>query len=1114
MIPVSFGQHRLWLLDRFERTGWTYNIVVQAAISGPLDVAALDAAVGDVLARHEVLRTSFPDVDGTPVQQIAAPPAGGVLHLVDATRDDLPDLLEAGGRHLFDLTRQAPVHARLLRTAPEDFVLQLVFHHIVVDGWSVRPLMRDLAHAYSARLAGTPPTSPPLPVQFADFAAWQREVLGSVDDPTSLLAEQLGFWRTALAGMPDEIALPTDRHRPAVATHRGGGAAVSTGGELHARLRQIAQESGASLFMVLHAALAALLHRLGGGDDIPIGTGTAGRSDEALTDLVGFFVNTVALRTDLSGDPTWLQLIDRVRGFDLSAFDHQDAPFEAVVHAAAPQRRPGRHPLFQTMLELQNHDTAVPDFPGLDVRMQTAESVERHSAKFDLYLDLAETFDRDGTPTGIRGHVNYATDLFDHDSAALLARRFTLVLDALSTTPDAPVSHADILVPGEADLLGRTPATPPDAPTVDTGELAALLATDPSLTRLHLTGDVPAPETLAALHRAHPHLRPTVATPLAVLDRAGRPAPLGVTGTLPTGQRARRRPDGHLELPPPPAAADRDAPVGEAAAGTAGTTEAGRPRTPAQEILCGIFADLLGRDSVNLHDDFFDLGGQSLLAVRVASRVRTVFDTELDLATVFRASTVAKLDAHIRQSAARPRVTPRRIDPRPSPLPLSPAQLRLWMTDQIQGPSASYNVPIALRLRGDLDATALHHALNDLIARHEALRTEFHDTDGEPHQHVLSPTEAHLHLHRAGYTTEADLAGLVAEQFSHVFDLARGPLVRAHLFTRTPGEHVLLLLMHHTVCDGWSTGPLLADLTTAYTARLRNAGPQWPELALQYPDYTLWQHELLGDETDEQSETYRQLAFWRATLAGLPAEATLAPDRPRSAMADPSSDTVAVSIAPELHAALLRLSRETGTTLFMALHASFAVLLARLGAGNDIPIGTSVAGRTHAEFDELVGFLINTVVLRADLSVDVAFREFLARVGAADLAALAHQDVPFDKVVQAVNPPRATGRNPLFQVGFTMEHHTSLAFGPQGLAVEAFPMRGVSAKLDLDLTLTETLDEEGSPAGVLGTVEYPTALYDRATVTRAVGEFGRLLESVVATPGIRLSALGVICKEA
>ncbi|MFE9429223.1 condensation domain-containing protein [Kitasatospora sp. NPDC006697] len=1100
MIPVSFGQHRLWLLDRFERTGWTYNTVVRARIAGPLDVAALDAAVSDVVARHEALRTSFPAEDDTPYQSVEA---------VDSVRLRVAELpgedagkLAADCRRVFDLAREPPVRVTLFRVSEQRHVLQLVLHHIVVDGWSVRPLMRDLAQAYAARRAGAQPDWEPLPVQFGDFAQWQREVLGSAEDPSSLMSGQLDFWRSALAGLPVELTLPADRDRPERAGYRGGAVPVATDAELHRRLREIAQECGATLFMVVHAALAALWHRLGAGEDIPVGTVAAGRVDRSLDELVGFFVNTLALRTDLSGNPDFRELIARVRDFDLDAFDHQDVPFEQVVHAVSPERRPGRHPLFQTMLVVQSFEPAEPRFPGLSVEMEQVGSIDLHSAKFDLNLDLAETWAPDGSPAGVKGHLIYAADLWDERSAQAVAERFLVLLTALAADPGARIRDPDLVLDRERPLLlGEVPAEAvgQGAPSADPRDLA-------------IEGELPPVDTLVALLDERPGRRIRYAPSggsgraIRILDSEHRLAPPGVLGELhlpagPTGLTARRRADGWIEFAPRHPA--------EEPARTAPRTGPAQPITADQQVLCGIFADILGVESVGIHEDFFDLGGQSLMAVRVAGQVRKLFDVELDLSSVFRAPTVAELDALIRQATRRTRLVPQRGVPRPDPLPLAPAQLRLWMLDQIQGPSASYNVPLGLRLRGELDAEALGHALNDVIGRHEALRTVFPDHLGEPYQHTLAAPEAQVELRRAR-CGEGGLADLLAGYVAHVFRLDEGPLLRAHLVEVGPQEHVLLLLMHHIVSDGGSIAPMLTDLAAAYDARRTGQAPRWTGgEPLQYADYTVWQLAVLGDPADPDSTAGRQLDHWRRELADLPTEVTLPPDLPGAATAASGSGTVPVSVDRELHRGLARVARETGTTLFMVLHAGYAVLLARLGAGTDLPIGTPVAGRPDEAFDELVGFVTNTLVLRSDLSQDVPFRRFLQQVRDTDVAAFRNQDLPFDQVVQDLNPPRSATRNPFFQVGFALEHHAPLAFSAPGLEVRTEIVPGVAAKLDLDLTLTEHWAGDGEPGGITGILDFPVARYDRGTVTKAVEEYLTVLAGIVADPDVLLSALGV-----
>ncbi|MFE5588384.1 amino acid adenylation domain-containing protein, partial [Kitasatospora sp. NPDC056531] len=449
-----------------------------------------------------------------------------------------------------------------------------------------------------------------------------------------------------------------------------------------------------------------------------------------------------------------------------------------------------------------------------------------------------------------------------------------------------------------------------------------------------------------------------------------------------------------------------------------GATGARAPRTPQEQILCELFAEVLGLARAGVDDDFFDLGGHSLLATRLVSRVRATLGVELELRSLFRTPTPAGLAAGLHDAGtARQALVPQL---RREPMPLSFAQRRLWFLQQFGAPSATYHMPLALRLTGDLDREALGAALADVTARHETLRTVFPHTAGVPYQRVLDTTEVAVPL-TVRAASAAELPALLREAAVRGFDLTSEVPLRAELFAVAPDEHVLLLVMHHIVGDGWSMGPLARDLATAYSARQGGGAPAWPPLPVTYGDYTLWQHEILGDEHDADSVFARQVAYWTEALAGLPEQLQLPADRLRPPTMSYGGDLLELRIDAELHASLVQLARRSGATLFMVLQAALAALYTRLGAGTDIAIGSPIAGRTDEALDDLVGFFINTLVLRTDTSGDPSFTELLGRVRETSLAAYAHQDVPFEHLVEALNPSRSLSHHPLFQTGLVVQ---------------------------------------------------------------------------------------------
>ncbi|MGW7052598.1 amino acid adenylation domain-containing protein [Streptomyces sp. NPDC054887] len=1019
-VPLSFAQRRLWFLHRLEGPAPTYNLPVVVRLDSVPDRETLDAALADVVERHEVLRTLYPADDaGEPRQHVLdhPRPALTVRSCPEAALAAEVARFTAG---TFDLEAELPIRAALF--VPDDGsggVLVLLTHHIATDGWSVGPLLRDLGAAYDARLAGHGPGWEPLPVQYADYTLWQQELL---ENDTALAA----YWRDALAGLPPLLDLPADRPRPATPGGRAGTLTAEVDGETHARLAALAGASDASLLMVAQAALATALDACGGGPDVAIGTPVAGRSDEALDDLVGFFVNSLVLRTDVSGDAGPAELVARARDAALGAYAHQELPFDRLVELLNPRRAPGANPLFQVTLAVQEQEAGA---DPLAVRVGAAlggrfEETGLDVAKFDLAVTCVA---RPGHG-GLELWWTYAEDLFDESTAGLLLDVYVRALTRFAEGGGTPVRSAPLLSAAERAALDARPSRT----SVSREESAPVAG-----------GDGPDAGTVAAL--------------------------------------------------------------------------------------CGVFAEITGRDQVGPDDNFFAVGGHSMAGVRLMNRVRAALGVDLRLRDLFLAPTPAGLAGRIAAAGKdtggasapagdRPALAAVPPAERPERLPLSYAQRRLWFVDQLEGPGRSYNIPFVLRPDRPLDPAVLADALADTAERHEVLRTVYPADDGRPYQEVRQGVRPVLEVVRTGPEGVAEAVDAAA---GHVFDLAGEIPFRAWLIESAAepgragapepgaGGQTLVLLVHHIAADGWSAGPLLADLAAAYTARLGGAAPGREPLPVQYADYTLWEQRMLAGPAAAE-----QTAYWRDRLAGAPPVLDLTPARTRPADASHrGAATPVTGVDADTHARLEALALEHGATLLMVVQAALAAVLTRHGAGTDLPLGTVVAGRDDQALDELVGFFVNTLVLRTDTSGNPSFAELLERVRETDLAAFAHQQLPFDLVVEELNPVRSTAHHPLVQVMVQVHPAERAADGDSPLAGTPLAAESGFTKFDLTLALRETRDASGAPAGLTGVLEYALDLYDAGTAAQLAAHVARLLRVAAADPGTRIGDVPLLSPE-
>jgi len=1504
-LPLSFAQERLWFVDRLEPDSNAFNVPVAWRLDGPWDLDRLRRALDVLTARHEALRTRFAEsADGSP-RQIIDPPghaAFTVLDLREAPETDRDaralELLYAEAARPFDLAAGPLSRVHLCRVDEDRALLLWNMHHIITDGWSLGLLVRELVEAYRDGEAGLP--EPP-PLQFADFAAWQRRWFAG-----ETLDRLLEYWTLALRGAPGALEFPTDRPRPALQTFRGAGHAFRVPSQATAALEALCRAESATLFMGLLAVYGALLSRYARQDDLCVGTPVAGRVRKETETMAGFFVNMLPLRLDLSGDPSFAELLRAARQVTLGAYAHQDASFEMIVERLQPERDPSRPPLFQHTIGLETLGLSeLSDLEPAPGQTMTPVDSGDDGVKYDFYFMFARAGD------SIAGSVHYNVDLFDEATMAAAARHFTALLGAMAAapersvfaapmlsrderallveafndtaadypreaaipalfedwaarTPDAPAledvsavtSYAELnaaanrwagwlrnrgVAPGDAVGICLEPAThtiavmlgilkagaayaplDPDnpderqafiaddtdmkllladratraalpaaiegTPTLiledQTGAVAACPADNPGLrppaaatayimytsgttgvpkgvviphrgvvrlvknvdymrfdpaerylliaplafdastpeiwgpllagaklaiappkaiddlpavlrrfgiTKLHLTaqlfhaaldafpeafeglkrlmsgGDRLSPAHVRRFLESHPRVqfnncygptenttfttvcklrehgltpfsapigKPIANTRVYVLDNCLTPTPFRVAGRLfvagdglaqgyrnrpdltaekfvpnpfeadgarmyDTGDLARWLPSGALEftgradrqiklrgyrielteiehalrehprvsdavalmreqkgdkrlvgyaqaefdegdkadltatltawlaerLPPymvpaamvamdrfpvtPNGKVDRKAlPEPEQTAATAGYRP---PRTATEEVLAGVWADLLGRERIGLDDSFFDLGGHSLLGVRILARVREAFGFAPPMRALFERPTLEAFAAQI--DAARGDSAPAApLEPAPAgaPLPLSFAQERLWFLDQLEPDSAVYNMPIALGLRGALDETALGTALAALAARHASLRTRFAKReDGAPIQLIDPPGPVAIERRDLRETPapdrEAQARALLAEAAAEPFDLAAGPLFRVLLVRLTDDLHNMLFNMHHIVSDGWSLGVLARDFAALYAAAA--AGADDPAAAaglatlpLQYADYAYWQRRRLDRRVLES-----QLSYWEAALTGAPTALDMPLDYPRPPQQTFRGDDAPVTLDAAQTQTLRARCRQAGVSPFMALLAAYAALLTRYSGQREVCVGTPSANRDRKELEGLIGFFVNTLTLRVDAGDDPSFDQLLRRVRAVALDAFAHQDAPFEQVVDRLQPQRDLSRSPLFQTMFSLENvgvsQSFEALSLPGLELVPAPFGLDSAKFELHLALGESRE------GIRGSLGYNADLFAPETAARLARHFELLLAGALEAPEAPLSRI-------
>lgn len=994
-LPLSPVQERIRFqcLLESERPA-AYNFPFAIEIRGGLDVAVLEAAVQTIRARHEILRTCFPDHDGHAVQSVRAvtPEPLRCIDLgaldADGQRAEIRRVAQAQADQPFRLAQDPPLRVLLLRCAGQRHVLLLTVHHLCFDGWSRWLLIRELGEHYTALSQGRPTADVPR-IQYADYAAWRRQCAPRPDS--------LAYWKVSLGDAP-VLDLPVGGARRAAPSCRGAQIVREIPASVLADVEALALREKATLYMALLTAFSLVLSRWTGYDDLVVGSPVANRPRPELERLMGCFLELLPVRCRLSGVRTGVDALQRVRGSVVDAFAHADVPFEKIVEHVSPPRRAGHHPFFDVMFNFVNVPQHTADPDGLALGFADWTEPE---AKFDLSVYAHRKDD------GLKLRLVYKAELFE-------AAQMTRVLDAV------------------VEALGR----------------------------------------LAA--------QPTLALAKWPMDLRDQPEP---------------------------------AAAAESPCGVASRPEAlpSAPRDDDEATVAAVLGEVLGRDAVGVHDNFFSLGGHSLLAMQAMSRLRRLFDAELPLRLMFGCQTAAELASAIRQT-----LSARSGDERhggDAAAPLTPSQLRLLRFMDDNPCSVHYNVPRKLRLHGRVDPDRLEEAINEVIARHEVLYTGYRIAGGEGVPVVRDA--GHIALQRIDASGEADPAAvadrLVAEEISRPFDLGAGPLMRATLIRLRPEEHVLLVSVHHVTADCWSMGMPFGARDGSAGAWM--AGVFFRELWRLYcgvpgDDATATaKGRQFGDVARRQNawlagpEAARQLAYWQALLADRPRALEIPPDLPRPPVWDFRGERLPLDIAPDLTAALRAFARARQTTLFVVLQAAFAVLLHERTGEEDLITGTTAANRDLWDAGEVVGFFSNNLLLRTDLGGDPDFDEIVRRSRERAFAAFAHQELPFERILESLGIAPEADRHPLFQIRFLLHLPDDAPFRNAVLSMTPEATGREVAKYDLTLLLADTGD------GLTGWLEYATSLYRRDTALRLLQRYRALLPILVAHPGQRLSAL-------
>ncbi|WP_028546570.1 non-ribosomal peptide synthetase [Paenibacillus taiwanensis] len=1073
--PLSSVQKRLFILHQLEGAEQSYNMPGAMLVEGALDKERLATAFRTLIARHETLRTGFEMVNGEPVQRVYTE----VPFAIEVMQSDDENCTARMQQFIrsFDLEHPPLLRVGLIELAPERHILLFDMHHIVSDGTSIGIMIAEFVALYSEQELN------PLQIQYKDYAAWQQS-----SAQQERLQQQEAYWMQTLHGTLPVLEMPTDYARPAVKRHEGAIFEFEIDAERSAGLRKLAADSRTTLYMVLLAAYTIVLHKYSGQEDIIVGTPIAGRTHSDLQPLIGMFVNTLAIRNYPTGTKTVLSYLEDVKETALGAFEHQDYPFEDLVENVHITRDLSRHPVFDTMFALENTEKREFDLDGLLVK---PFANEYRTAKFDLNLTVTEDED------GLGCSMEYATALYKEETIERMSKHFLQLIAGMINNPQALIASLPIVTDGEKqqlqEVFNNTAMAYPRDNTVH--ELFAA--------QVERTPDAPAVVfgseqlTYVQLEQKANQLAQTLQArgvaaeqPVGIMVERSLEMVVAVLAVLKAGGTFVPIDPEYPETRIRYMLADSGAKLVLTRFRITGAQYVA-PRTTVEMQLARIWQDVLGVTRVGVKDNFFELGGHSLRATTLVSRLYKEMNVNFPLRVVFQHPTVEEMaqavaGMELQQYAAIP------LAPEQAYYPLSSAQKRLYILSQLDGAELSYNMPGILLLEGPLNRDRFQTAFQQLISRHETLRTSFEMYAGEPVQSIQSDVAFRMEYIVA---SENQLESFI-QSFVRAFDLSQAPLLRVGLVQLEDERHVLMFDMHHIISDGVTMGNLVHEFAQLY------AGEQLPELRIQYKDYAAWQQ-----SAAYSSRLARQESYWLERLAGELPVLELPTDYVRPPVQQFSGDVALLTLSKEQHEQLGKLAADHGATLYMVLLTAYTALLHKYTGQEDIIVGSPIAGRNHPDLEPLLGMFVNTLAIRNYPTREKTFLDLLAEVKDSTLEAFEHQDYPFENIVEKVQTARDMSRNPLFDTMFSLENTERGTIEFDGLQIQPYPHQHTIAKFDL------TFHAEESTEGILCGLSYATSMYTRETAERMCLHFQQLIIAILQKPELKLSELQLTTAE-